>query len=333
VPIIRELVEASVISQASTLEGAANAVIGVSLNVRTDSLFGRSRLLDGELDFAFPNVAGRTGMPHDPRLWTHNPIEKPMADRGRTACVPNRCRVAAMTAPTRKDGSKGDASIDRTRPAYEEVASRLRTEIADGKLTPGDRLPAESKLAADFGVSRSTIREALRVLNSEGLIRTARGVSGGSFVTETEPSATSDFLQTRLGILSRHQAITTEELLETRALLEVAGAALAAERRTAGHLDELRKVVEQERDFHVSLLSAAQNRLLEAMAVPVVGQLLSTHASNDHGPAQADLDHDHERILERIEARDPEGAAEAMEQHLKRLASAYRRATPSPSTA
>lgn len=237
-----------------------------------------------------------------------------------------------MTGPTRKDEDGRDPSIDRPRPAYEEVANRLRTRIADGGFTPGDRLPAEANLAAEFGVSRSTIREALRVLNSEGLIRTARGVSGGSFVTETEPSAISGFLQTRLGILSRHQAITTEELLETRALLEVAGAAFAAERRTPDHLDELRQALERERDFHVTLLVAAQNRLLEAIAIPVV-QLLDDGGRDGGDPMQADRDRDHERILDRIEARDAEGAAAAMEQHLQHLASDYRRETPSPSTA
>lgn len=237
-----------------------------------------------------------------------------------------------MTGPKRKDEDGADLSTARPRPAYEEVATRLRTRIADGELTPGDRLPAEANLAVEFGVSRSTIREALRVLNSEGLIRTARGVSGGSFVTETEPNATSDFLRTRFGILSRHQAITTEELLETRELLEVAGAAFAAERRTPGHLDELRQALEQERDFHVTLLVAAQNRLLEAIAIPVV-QLLEDGGRDCNGPPQAAHDHDHERILDRIEARDAEGAAAAMEHHLQRLASDYRRETPLPSTA
>lgn len=224
-----------------------------------------------------------------------------------------------------------DPSVDRASPAYEEVANRLRTQIAAGELNPGDRLSAEANLAAEFGVSRSTIREALRVLNSEGLIRTARGVSGGSFVTEAEPKEAADFLETRLGILARQQAVTPEELLETRALLEAAAAALAAERRTDAHLDELREALELERDFHVKLLAAAQNRLLAALAVPFV-QLLDGGVDRDDAEP-TDADRDHERILDRIEARDPAGAAAAMEQHLGRLARAYRRETPSPSTA
>jgi DNA-binding FadR family transcriptional regulator len=237
-----------------------------------------------------------------------------------------------MTAPRRKEEGGREPFIDSSRPVYEEVANRLRSQIADGTLIPGDRLPAESNLAAEFGVSRSTIREALRVLNSEGLIRTARGVSGGSFVNEAEAQATSEFLRARLGILSRQQAITTAELLETRALLEVAGAALAAERRTDGHLDELRAALGLERDFHTTLLTAAQNRLLEAVAIPLV-QLLEGSSGGADGAGPQEADADHERILERIEARDPAGAAAAMEQHLTRLADAYARETPSPSTA
>jgi DNA-binding FadR family transcriptional regulator len=328
---MRELVEASVISQASTLEGAANAVIGVSLNVRTGSLLGRSRLLAGELDFALSNVAGQIGMLRDRRFWTQDPIENPGGPRAYRSRA-DLCRVAAMTAPRGKDQGGREPSTDRSQPVYEEVANRLRTQIADGALAPGDRLPAEASLAAEFGVSRSTIREALRVLNSEGLIRTARGVSGGSFVTETEAMATSEFLRARLGILSRQQAITTAELLETRALLEVAGAALAAERRTDGHLVELRGALGLERDFHTTLLTVAQNRLLEAVTVPIV-QLLeaSSIVADGAGPLEADADH--ERILERIEARDPAGAAAAMQQHLNRLGDAYARETPSPSTA
>jgi DNA-binding FadR family transcriptional regulator len=237
-----------------------------------------------------------------------------------------------MTAPRRKEEGGRDPAIDRSQPAYEVVANRLRTQIADGTLAPGDRLPAEANLAAGFGVSRSTIREALRALNSEGMIRTARGVSGGSFVTEIAAKATSEFLRARLGILSRQQAITTVELLETRALLEVAAAALAAERRTDGHLDELREALGLERDFHTTLLTAAQNRLLETVTVPLV-QLLEANSNASDGAGPPDTDADHERILERIEARDPAGAAAAMEQHLNRLGDAYVRETPTPSTA
>jgi DNA-binding FadR family transcriptional regulator len=202
---------------------------------------------------------------------------------------------------------------------YEEVAQQIRTQIAEGTIMAGERLPVESSLASNFGVSRSTIREALRVLGSEGLIRTRRGVSGGSFVVETGPEVVSEYLENRLGVLSGREAITAEELLETRELLEVTAAGLAAERRSAEHLEELREALEEEQRFHAALLSAAQNRLLELMTVPVM-RLASTRlleASTDPG---GQVNDDHERILERIEAGDAEGAATATAEHLGRLA-------------
>ena len=66
--------------------------------------------------------------------------------------------------------------------AYEEVASELRAQIVTGERGDGDRLPNENTLAEQFGVSRATIREALRVLTAQDLIRTAKGAGGGSYV-------------------------------------------------------------------------------------------------------------------------------------------------------
>ncbi|MGV1048955.1 MAG: FadR/GntR family transcriptional regulator [Solirubrobacterales bacterium] len=204
---------------------------------------------------------------------------------------------------------------------YEEVAKQIRTQIADGKIAPGERLPVESALAASFGVSRSTIREALRVLGSEGLIRTTRGVSGGSFVLESGTEAVGEHLERRLAMLSRREAFSAGELQETRQLLESSAAGLAAERRSAQHLDELREALEQEQQFHAVLLAAAQNRLLELITAPVLRLAGERLLAAGSGP-EPRVDGDHERILERIEAGDAEGAASATVEHLGRLAGA-----------
>ena len=66
-------------------------------------------------------------------------------------------------------------SVDRVRPAYQQVADQLLARVLDGSLAAGDRLPAEGELAVAFGVSRSTVREAFRVLASRDLITTVRG--------------------------------------------------------------------------------------------------------------------------------------------------------------
>jgi GntR family transcriptional repressor for pyruvate dehydrogenase complex len=109
-------------------------------------------------------------------------------------------------------------------PAYERVAAALRARVLEGALTPGDRLPTEPALAGELGVSRSTVREALRSLGSEGLLRTVRGVNGGTFVAEVEPRASAEQLRTRIGILVRQRAISEAELHEARAALDAASA-------------------------------------------------------------------------------------------------------------
>lgn len=250
--------------------------------------------------------------------------------------------------PTARAGERPeDLGIRRIRPAYEQVADQLRDLVIGGSIGPGDRLPAEADLATKFGVSRSTIREALRVLGSEGLFRTTRGVSGGTFVAETDPGAVSDYLETRLGLLSGHEAITVAELLEARQLLEVPAARLAAERRSEEQLEEMRLSIERERaesergprfehhhHFHVALLSAAQNRLLDMMTVPVFRVIRARFLGDrPNSSFWQDVDHDHDTILERIEAGDADGAAGAMAEHLERLRAVYEAAAAQQSTA
>jgi GntR family transcriptional repressor for pyruvate dehydrogenase complex len=153
---------------------------------------------------------------------------------------------AARLAPIRaadRERSRQALSVKRIRPAYEQVAEQLRELILNGTLSPGDQLPVEAELSAVFGVSRSTVREALRMLSSQSLIYTARGVTGGTFVAETSPDAISDFLETSIGLLSGSHEITADELLEARDLLEVPAARLAALRRTDEHLEAMRQAI------------------------------------------------------------------------------------------
>ena len=87
-------------------------------------------------------------------------------------------------------------------PAYQELANRLRDQILAGTFTPGDRLPIEPELSALYGVSRSTVREALRVLSSQNLVTTVRGVTGGTFVIRPEPDQISSYLQASFSLLT-----------------------------------------------------------------------------------------------------------------------------------
>ena len=82
--------------------------------------------------------------------------------------------------------------------AYRQVADQLRALIVTGQIRPGERLPSEASLANLFGVSRGTVREALRELSAQALVETSRGAAGGSFVTQPDPESVSEFLESPL---------------------------------------------------------------------------------------------------------------------------------------
>src|SRR5690554_2268530 len=108
-----------------------------------------------------------------------------------------------------------------TGPAYRVLADTPRAQILSTELRPGDRLPAESELCELYGVSRSTVREALRALATERLLVTRREVSGGSFVATPEPGDIARLVQSSLSLLTSVDAVSVASLLEVRYMLEV----------------------------------------------------------------------------------------------------------------
>ena len=104
----------------------------------------------------------------------------------------------------------------RSTRAFEEIASQIREEMAQGRLRVGSKLPSERELAEQFGVSRNTLREALRSLEHAGLIRQQKGAAGGSFVSDSSREAVST------GLLDMYHlgAIQPEQLTQARGWLE-----------------------------------------------------------------------------------------------------------------
>lgn len=227
--------------------------------------------------------------------------------------------------------------VNKLRPAYQQVADQLRELILTGALATGDRLPTEAELTANFGVSRSTVREALRLLASQGLITTLRGTTGGTFVAQVRADEVSQYLEASIGLMSGSDEMSVAEMLEARELLEVPVARLAAERREQSHLDGLRAALEREkgsrgrgvkfvehRTFHTVISEAAGNGLLVMMIEPVFRVLQSRFlkpAVPDEFWAQVDCDH--EEILDAIEKGDGAASALAMQEHLRRLRGTY----------
>jgi DNA-binding FadR family transcriptional regulator len=254
--------------------------------------------------------------------------------------------VTAGPEPERKpvlrtvERQVGPVPVRRVRKAYEQVADQLRELIMSGELAPGERLPNEALLAREFGVSRATVREALRVLAAQNLLRTAKGAGGGSYVTLPTVDHISEFLRSNINLLTESRDLTLEELVEARLLLEVPAARLAARRRDQTDVDRLRASIPGEpmkldgqeqfahnKDFHSVLIDASRNSLLSIATQPVFSALHTKLARYTLGRRFHRGINDHHRlIVQAIEAADEDAAAAEMQSHIEFLVPFYERA-------
>jgi len=118
---------------------------------------------------------------------------------------------------------------------FEVVSDRIRDKLARGELRPGDKLPAERELAAQLGVSRSAVREALRSLEVNGVVQLKKGVKGGAFIVGGSPERMAQAMQDLVSI----DAITLKDLTEARILLLDGVVRLAVARMDEGDLAAL----------------------------------------------------------------------------------------------
>jgi len=223
---------------------------------------------------------------------------------------------------------------------YEMVAERLRQRVVHGELQPGARLPNEAELAAAFGVSRATVREALRVLAAQNLIRTSKGAGGGSYVTLPSVNGVSDFVESSITILSDADDVTLAELLEARELLEVPAARLAAIRCGEAEHERLREAIPDEplrlgtqgqfvynKDFHQAVIDGCRNQLLAIAAQPVFAVLQRNLARSKLGAKfHRTINEHHRSIAAAIEGGDADAAGGEMHAHLEFLRPYYERA-------
>lgn len=214
--------------------------------------------------------------------------------------------------------------------ASEDVVEQIKEAIFSGRLSPGDRLPPERELVREFGLSRVTIREAIRKLEAAGFIRVKTGASGGAFVAE----ATSEIVTDSLTTLLRLQKATLQELSEARKIVETAIVELAALRADDDDIAALEKAVEHTRqaiadnrphapaslEFHTALAKAAKNRVLlstiHSFHAPL-NEALEKIGLTPEGPALA-LEY-HQKICDAIRRRDSIAARRLMEVHLQQF--------------
>lgn len=144
--------------------------------------------------------------------------------------------VAGRTTALREHIYRALPEIDRA----EAIANRLRDSMSVGLLTQGDRLPSELEMAESFGVSPTTVRDALATLRAEGLVDTRRGRHGGTFVVSL-PEVSTGAMRQRLAALS---VVELRDIGDHRAAVSTASARLAASRAVENDLDRLRRLLD-----------------------------------------------------------------------------------------
>jgi GntR family transcriptional regulator, transcriptional repressor for pyruvate dehydrogenase complex len=231
------------------------------------------------------------------------------------------------------------APIKSTR-IYEEIVRQVKAMITEGKLKGGDRLPPERDLAEKFVVSRTSVREALRALESLGLVEIRPGE--GTFVRE----ASIEALVEPLALLMVSQREAIGELFEARRLLEPSLAALAATRATPDEIQEMERILDeqgkevangrtglaQDAQFHAAIGTAAHNRAITRIAHGIMDLLTQSREDSLNTPGRPNRSHeDHRRILAAIGRRDADGARAAMLEHIGAVEALVVR--PGPATA
>ena len=212
------------------------------------------------------------------------------------------------------------------------IVEQVKLLLRQGRLKPGDRLPSERELCDRFGVSRVTVREALRVLEAGGLIDIRVGARGGAFVT----SPTSQQIGEGLADLLNLSPLTAPEVTEARQVFELGIVPLVAERATDEDIASLREMVRSHKAalergeyamsmsaaFHVRVAACTHNAAIEMLVQSFHGPLLMSLLTAQ--VVEPLMGHrgteEHRRFIDAIAARDVERATSIMRDHLQRTA-------------
>jgi len=241
-----------------------------------------------------------------------------------------------MVSPRRqalRETANGTEQLVRVPKAAELVAADLRRQIIRGELAQGDALPTESDLMVRFGVSRPTLREAFRVLESENLIAIRRGARGGARVQPPDREVAARYAAFTL----EYRGVTLRDVYDARTALEVPSVGKLALDRTDADLDVLgaaltsqeavgqdaRESIRLHGDFHTLLVRLAGNQTLTLLnemlhdIVEVANTSLQPATDSDVRTARESTNKTHRRVLEHIRARDQRRAEDLWRRHLR----------------
>ncbi|MCJ7857903.1 FadR/GntR family transcriptional regulator [Corynebacterium kalidii] len=221
---------------------------------------------------------------------------------------------------------------------HQMVVEAIENQILTGALQVGDLLPAERMLSEQLQVSRAAVREAIRVLEGQGVLESnvGSGLKAGTFIAAMPSEALSRFLRLHVALSN----FGLEEVVRTRTILEVESVRLAAAEQDPDALAAMRDAVEDmdrpgvtreefndaDTRFHIALAHGSGNRLFadmtqairESLRLPI---LKGFRAQEDWGTVADTLREQHRAILAAIEAGDVEGAGALMSEH---ITTAYR---------
>jgi GntR family transcriptional repressor for pyruvate dehydrogenase complex len=218
----------------------------------------------------------------------------------------------------------------RPRRAFDEIVAQVRGMVRSGELQPGDRLPAERVLAEQFGVSRNSVREALRMMEISGLVALRTGAGGGAFVAEPDPRVAARGLADAFQL----NGLSPSDVTEARLWLESTVVRVACERMTEEYLQALYDNVNEaaqaagEGDWERTALVHVEfhNLLADATGNPVMSILMRSMADLLRdlalaiGPSSDDvIVRSRRRLLRHLRNRDGDKAAEEMRRYLNRL--------------
>ena len=238
------------------------------------------------------------------------------------------------------EGARENRPVTDTTPsgprarAHEIVLSAVERDIATGRLRVGDRLPGERDFAAQLGVSRPSVREAVRALEAMGVVRAAvgQGTDGGTIVIPGSSTALTRLLRLHIGL----STFPMPDAIDARVMLERWSCRLAAQEATPEELDLLRETLASMRRpdishaefndldtrFHVQIADAGHNRLVADMTTAIRDAMhwwimQSFAQRDDWDDLVIELRAGHEAVFESIEAHRPAEAAERVEAHIR----------------
>jgi len=226
------------------------------------------------------------------------------------------------------DSSIDITPLEREQRLFERVAEKIMLLIDDGVWQAGDKLPAERELAQGFGVSRTVVREAVKVLEARGVLESISG--SGVFVRAADSDIVTRSFQTYLQLLS--DANIEPKIAEIRRVLETEIAAIAAERATEEQRTELTNICREMREYagsartladldfrlHLSLAHATQNDLFGVLLTPLMEQLRDfffIHWDSYDGPVEP-VFASHEAVIHAVNEGDAGKARQKMIEHL-----------------